>query len=210
MTELFNTAAGEELAWELLRDLDPGGVRDRAGVELDAGAGMYRLVCLGQELEIDAGLRSIRSYSSTGKALLEELGPHVRLSALRYLVHCPPGSWNQDWANPSDLSGGRIFDWGSHVLPLQDWAESVQQEPSGAARVCRNLGGRLEQVGDLGMLLHPFPKFTLLFVAWFADQEFSAEGRVLVDQVWNGRIPGDIIWATAMFSLKMFMTRMYA
>ena len=192
----------------MLQGLDPYLVRKRTLAGPSAGSTGFSLMCLGRKMGIDPAERSIISQSREAEVLLQDLGSYTRLSVLRYLVHCPDEPLHNEWIKPASIPGGRIFDQGTHVLPLNEPAALIQKKPGAAKEACARLGGHLQGMGDLSMELYPMPRFPVLFIFWYGDQEFSPAGSVLVDSLWRDHLPIDIIWAAAKLSFEMLLQQL--
>ncbi len=208
MSDEYNTQYGEEQAWDMLQGLDPQSVRIRTQAESATGSGGFSIMCLGRKLEIDPAERSINTHSREAEVLLQDLGSYTRLSILRYLVHCPDEPLHNQWIKPANIAGGRIFDQGTHVLPLDEPADMVQKNTCAAKKACAELGGKLQDMGDLSMILYPMPRFPILFIFWYGDEEFAPVGSILVDALWRDHLPIDITWAAAKLSFEMLLKQM--
>ncbi len=208
MADEYNTQHGEEEAWDMLQGLDPQLVRRRSLAESGADFENFSLMCLGRKLHIDPAGRSISSYFREGEVLLQDLGSYSRLSTLRYLVHCPDAPLFNQWIKPASIPGGRIFDQGTHVLPLNQLAVLIQKNARAAKEACAWLDGELQGMGDLSMVLYPMPRFPVLFIFWYGDEEFAPEGSLLVDALWRNHLPIDIIWAAAKLCFEMLLKQM--
>ncbi len=188
----------------MLQDLDPQLVKKRT-LAGSSGSESFSLMCLGRKLDINPAERSITGDSREAELLLQDLGSYTRLSVLRYLVHCPDEPLHNEWIKPASIPGGRIFDQGTHVLPLNEPAALIQKNPGAAKKACAGLGGHLQDMGDLSMVLYPMPRFPVLFIFWYGDEEFSPAGSILIDALWQSHLPIDIIWAAAKLSFEMLL-----
>ncbi|WP_291323299.1 DUF3786 domain-containing protein [Desulfonatronospira sp.] len=208
MTDEYNTNDGEQEAWAILQGLDPQLVKKRTLAGSGAGSKGFSLMCLGRKLDIDPAERVISTHSRQAQVLLQDLGCYTRLSILRYLVHCPEEPLHNEWIKPASIPGGRIFDQGTHVLPLNEPAGLIQKKPGSAKEACAGLGGQLHGNGDLSMILYPMPRFPVLFIFWYGDEEFAPVGSILIDALWRDHLPVDITWAAAKLSFEMLFNQL--
>ena len=195
---------GEQEAWESLEALEPGVVAERSQAVFDPQTSSYLLSCLGQSIEVRLDQRRLKGLSAGGQLLLEDFRDYSRLSILRYLIHAPSSPLSGELIKPSEMPGGDFFTQGTHVLPADSLAKRFDHNGRGLLERGKELGGRELDYGDLALEIPVFPKFPLLLVLWFSDEEFpSAEGSVLLDSLWRNRMPVDIVWSTAMLGLNM-------
>lgn len=193
-----NTIIGDQIAWSFIAEQDPGTVCSNAGVEYDPQAHRYTMQSFGQEILVDVGSYTILSYSPAGKRLLHGLKHFFDLAVLWYLAKAKNIPTSGRMISPASLSGGEIFQKGTHVLPLDKIAEKFGQDKEGFLASGLGLGGQELEHGDCAVLLHPFPRVPVTIILWIGDEEFPARADLLFDSTCEQHLPPDVIWSTAM------------
>jgi len=197
--------SGEEQAWEKLAKLHPGDVCRRARVDYDPSTGCYVLRCFSGDIHISLEQRSMAGNSPAGRYLLEDLDHLSRLSILWYLNNAKNASLSGELVKPGELPGGEIFLKGSHVLPLQEIASKYGGNPEGFLTRGHDLGGEPMEYGDAALRLSPFPRVPVILILREKDEEFPANADLLLDSTSSLHLPTDIIWSTAMVTVKMIL-----
>jgi hypothetical protein len=72
-------------------------------------------------------------------------------------------------------------------------AENFGKDPERLVRAAATLHGRQVDQGDTGVAFDAFPRVTVTFVLWKADEEFPADGNVLLDANINDYLPTEDI-----------------
>lgn len=199
------TWPGEEQAWTRLARLDPEEVQRNAHVIHDKKLLTYTLVCFDQQINISLSDQTISGRSEISHTLIKEFGDFSRLSILNYLVNAreiPPA---QNLVRPSDLPGGDIFARGTHVLPLDEIAAQFNNDKTGFLKKGRYLGGKQLGYGDMSVELFPFPRISVVLITWSGDDEFPAKSSLLFDSSCIFHMPIDILWSTAMLTVRMML-----
>ena len=197
--------SGEEQVWDTLSGLDPAEVCIRTKVAYDASYGTYLLRSFLADIMVSPEERTLRSHSPMGSFLLGELGNHSRLSMLWYLIGAKDIPLLEELVNPSTLSGGEMFLRGTHVLPLDRIAKKYGPDTPAFLKVGRQLGGEEEGYADASVKLFPFPRVPVFILLWQGDSEFPAYSTILFDYTCEAHLPVDILWATAMMSIKLML-----
>ena len=66
---------------------------------------------------------------------------------------------------------------------LDDQSEEAIKEPEQVINVCKSLGAEIiESKFDLCAVFYLFPNYLVTLNIWFADEEFEASGKMLVDK----------------------------
>ncbi|MEW6333967.1 MAG: DUF3786 domain-containing protein [Thermodesulfobacteriota bacterium] len=196
---------GEQEAWNILGDLNPGDVAAGAPAFFNARDAAYRLTCCGQDVIVSLRSRAISSGSGLGALFVGDLGHYSRLSILRYLIHARDLPLSGRLVRPADLPGGDIFVRGSHILPLERAAAYFSHQPGEFLGVARSLGGVPEHHGDLAVRLFPFPRVPVLLILWLADEEFPPAASLLLDSSCSSYLPPDIVWSVCMLAVEMML-----
>lgn len=158
-------------AWEQLSAREVSQICRAAGVEFDGAA--FRLESLGRQLRVSLPDRSITPV----------LNPWHALTALHYLAlsdGTPPAGKGISFAmHGSGLARGGGFDRDAEALIRDRLGTLSGQE---LRRRCRALGAEfLPGSADLCAKFSYLPKYPLYSNLWFADEEFPASGRLLLD-----------------------------
>jgi len=197
--------SGEEQAWEKLVKLHPGDVCRRARIDYDPSTGCYVLRCFNGDIHILPEKRSMLSHSASGEYLLEDLEHLSRLSILWYLNNAKDASLSGELVKPGELPGGEIFMKGSHVLPLHEIASKYGSHSQGFLARGQHLAGESLGHGDAGLKLFPFPRVPVILILREKDEEFPANADLLLDSTCSLHLPTDIIWSTAMITVKIIL-----
>jgi len=193
-----NTIIGDQIAWSLVAERDPGTVCRNAQIEYDLQAYRFIMQSFGQEVLIDVGSYTISSHSVLGQRLLHGLKHFFDLAVLWYVAKAKDIPTTGRLISPASLSGGEIFQKGSHVLPLDKLAEKFGRDKERFYEKGLELGGQQLDHGDCSILLHPFPRVPVTMILWTGDEEFPARADLLFDSTCEQHLPPDVIWSTAM------------
>ena len=193
-----NVLSGDQLAWALLAENDPGTLCQQADVHYDFMANKFIMRSFGQEIVVDASNFSISSPTPLGEKLLHRLGYFFDLACLWYLGKAKNRPLSGKLVSPASLSGGEIFQKGTHVLPLDKIASRYGNDLDGFYKKGLELGGLQLEHGDASLLLHPFPRVPVTMILWAPDDEFPARADMFFDATCEQHLPTDVIWSTSM------------
>lgn len=200
-----NVLRGDQLAWALLVEKEPSLVCQQAGAQYDPVANKFSMQCFGQEVQVDVSSYTITSHSSLGEHVLHGVGYFFDLAVLWYLgkaIDIPPAG---QLVSPASLSGGEIFQRGSHVLPMDQIAAQYGADFASFFKKGLALGGRQMAYGDASLRLLPFPRVPVTIILWGNDQEFPARADMFFDITCDRHLPTDVIWSTAMTSVLLML-----
>jgi hypothetical protein len=157
-----------------------------AGKDVAAAA-----VRAGMEYDERTGTISFESFGRPAKIFLPDLTAEGELSVwqhiafLQYLELEAPPKPSGDWIaigdlEPGAVSRGRSFDTrvaGFVSTRLGRFPEETVR------RACAALGAEFEKYknADLSAVFRFLPEYPFLLNLWFADEEFPASGKILVD-----------------------------
>lgn len=199
------TYPGEKKAWELLSKLDPKETEIRTGATFNSANSTYELKCLGQDIYISLADREIKGASPTGEFLINKLGKYSRLSILSYLVTAKDLPLSGELVRPADLPGGGIFGRGTHVLPMDKIAKRFGRGHKQLLSIGEELGALVLDHGNVSLELLPFLRVPMVLIVWSGDKEFPPKAFLLCDSTCISHISIDIVWSTAMMTLKIIM-----
>ncbi|MBI2440435.1 MAG: DUF3786 domain-containing protein, partial [Lentisphaerae bacterium] len=134
-------AQGIEAAWVALEQLSREDVCRRADARFDPELNAYLLKCFGQEIGVYPGKREIKGESPVAVLLLGKLRYFFELAILRYLSGASAVPLSGLMVRPAELKGGRLFEGGSHVLPLEKIARKYGADVPGFLARGLELGG---------------------------------------------------------------------
>ncbi len=200
-----NVLRGDQLGWSLLTEKEPGALCREADVRYDLVANTFSVQCFGQDIVVDPANFSVSSQSVLGERLLHGLDHFFDLAVLWYLGSAKNILPSGRMISPAGLSGGEIFQRGSHVLPLDRIAARYGDDFAELHRRGAELGGHALEYGDASLRLYPFPRVPVTYILWAADEEFPARADMFFDATCEQHLPMDVIWATAMTSVLILL-----
>ena len=190
--------SGDQMAWSLVAESEPGTICRQADVRYDFTASRFTMQSFGQEIFVDVANFTISSPTPIGEQLLHRLGYFFDLACLWYLGKARNKPLSGRLVSPASLSGGEIFQKGTHVLPLDKIAARYGKDPDGFYARGAELGAQPLEHGDAALLLHPFPRVPATMILWHADDEFPARVDLFFDATCEQHLTTDVIWSTAM------------
>ena len=138
MDEGQNWLDSEERAWALLADLSAEDVSQQARVRYDGLSSQYTVPLFDEEIFVSLKSRKIWGNSAAAKFLLNKLRYYSRLSILWYLIQAKDVPLSGKLINPGNMSGGLIFQQGSHILPLDKVTQRYGNDFGGSSKKARN------------------------------------------------------------------------
>jgi len=205
MDEGQNWFDGEERAWAILADLSAEDVSQRARVGYDGLSAQYIVPLFGEEIFVSPKSRKIWGNCAAAKFLLNRLRYYSSLSILWYLIQAKDVPLSGKLINPGNISGGLIFQQGSHILPLDKVAQRYGNDFGGFLQKGKEFSGEPLDYGDISLRLFPFPRIPTVLIIWRSDDEFPARANLLFDSTCSIHLPVDIIWSTAMMSVLLML-----
>jgi hypothetical protein len=200
-----NVLSGDQLAWALVAENEPGTICKQADVRYEFEAGKFVMRSFGQEIVIDVSNYTISSPTSLGEQLLHRRDYFFDLACLWYLGKAKNKPLTGKLISPAGLSGGEIFQKGTHVLPLDQIASMYENNVEGFYKRGLELGGLKLEHGDASLLLHPFPRVPVTMILWGGDDEFPARADMFFDASCEQHLPMDVIWSTAMTTVLIML-----
>jgi len=200
-----NVLSGDQLAWSLVTEKEQSVICKQAGVQYDFVAHKFSMQCFGQEVLVDVANYTITSHTPLGEKLLHRLGHFFDLAALWYLGRAKNIPASGRMISPASLSGGEIFQKGTHVLPMDQIAARYGKDLEGFYEKGKELGGEPMEHGDAALRLYPFPRVPITMILWMADEEFPARADMFFDATCEQHLPMDVIWSTAMTSVLIML-----
>jgi len=189
----------------MVADKEPTDICRQADAGYDITARRFILSCFGQEIHVDPANYTISSHAPLGEKLLHGLGYFFDLAVLWYLGgarNIPPSG---RLVSPASITGGEIFQRGTHMLPLDLIAERYGSDFEGFYKKGTELGGQQLEYGDASVRLFPFPRVPVTMILWRADDEFPARVDMFFDATCEQHLPADVIWSTAMSTVLIML-----
>jgi hypothetical protein len=196
---------GDQMAWAQIADKEPGLICKLANVQHDFMANKFIVQSFGQEILVDPSNYTITSLAPLGEKLLHGLGYFFDLAVLWYLGSAKDIPPTGQMVSPASLSGGEIFQRGTHVLPLDKLAARYADDLEGFFSTGQELGGQQLKHGDASVRVHAFPRVPVTFILWKGDEEFPARVDMFFDVTCEKHLPTDVIWSTAMSSVLIML-----
>jgi hypothetical protein len=200
-----NVLSGDQIAWALVAGKEPGTICKQADVQYDFVANKFIMQCFGQEILVDVSNYTISSHTPLGEHLLHGLGYFFDLAALWYLGSAKNKPESYKLISPASLSGGEIFQKGTHVLPLDQIADRYGNDVESFYARGLELGGKQLDYGDASLRFYPFPRVPVTMILWMPDEEFPARVDMFFDATCEQHLPTDVIWSTAMTSVLIML-----
>ena len=197
--------SGDQLAWAILAEREPGVICRQADASYDFSAHRFVLHCFGQEILVDLSRYTIESHSLLGKKILHGLDHFFDLAVLWYLGRARDIPLSSQMISPSSVSGGEIFQRGTHVLPLDKLADRFGNDIEGFCKRGMELSGQIMEYGDASLRLYPFPRVPVTMILWEPDADFPARVDMFFDSTCEQHLPTDVIWSTAMTSVLIML-----
>jgi hypothetical protein len=173
-----------------LEQKDPAEVCRRSLAEYDSDTGIYRIIAFGHEYFVNPEAHDIRAVSPTEGDISVEMG----LLILIYLLDAKDIPLSGHWVSEFNLKGGSIFFRGPHAFPVHEIAFRFGSDLKGFERVCSSLGGVPLDFGDAAYKFQILPRIPAAAVLWYADEEFEASAKLLMDATIEKHLPLDVIF----------------
>lgn len=169
-----------DLAAQELAGADLAGVAARAGAALDAN-GSLRLEYYGRPL------RATRDKDGAMSLTHLDDGPELPLAeralVMHYLARADGAPVTGEWITFREVEAGEFY-WSAFVKRAKDpLVGFFGQRPELLRALSVKVGGREgDEAGDASVIVRAFPRVEFLLVLWAGDDEFPADGNVLMDR----------------------------
>ncbi len=198
--DVYKTEGGRDKAWRELSLSDPKRVAANSLASFDEATGVYSLEILGETYRVDPGKCEVANISNPARPFeyLLDLATPVYMTAARPIP--PSGKLVKEFA------GSEFFFRGSHTLPLDAVAEKFGKDRTGFEKACAlELGGGHSPIGDCGCGFSAYPRVSMAFLLWLADEEFPARAGLLFDSNANLHMALDALWAVALVACQRLL-----
>lgn len=162
-----------KVAKEWLLDSDPLKIAEKTGIPYDEEDACFHLSSLGTEICIYYPEYEITPYVNEWQQLI----------ILHYMKLADGAPLSGNWMSMRELKDGLIrggnFDLRCENVIRQRMSQISMEDFS---EKCRSIGGRIvDSNADFTVWFEFLPYYPLLLKLWFADEEFPASGKLLVD-----------------------------
>lgn len=162
-----------KVARKWLEDRDPLEIAERTGISYEEKNSQFHLVSMGVDIYIHYPDYSISPYVNEWHQLV----------ILHYMKIADGIPLTGNWMSMREIKDGLIrggdFDQRCENVIRQRFSQISMEELS---EKCREIGGRIiKSNADFAVQFDFLPYYPLLFKVWFADEEFPASGKILVD-----------------------------
>jgi hypothetical protein len=192
-----------------LAEMDPDEVCRRSLASHDPRGRVYLLPVLNARCRVDpnAQLVSLEAGGGAAGAVWRDPGVTTELAllAVMYLLHAGEFAPEGRWVNEYSLQGGAQFFRGPHAVPNRELARRFGAGTEAFARACRLLGGEPVEAGDAGFRFRVLPRVPAAVAFWYADEEFPASAKLLLDPTVQSHLPLDVIFALSVELYRRIM-----
>lgn len=157
----------------LLEKRDPRDIAEKAGVKFDEAGSLFLVPTLGQVVEIPF----------PGCEKTQEIEDYYQLVILHYLDMADGVPLSHRWIPLREGKDGSIRGANFDTIVDKTLARLLADTtPEQCEKACRALGGEImKDKADLTVVFPLLPRYPLHLSIWFADDEFPAAGKLLID-----------------------------
>lgn len=191
-------AVSHDLAFEKLRQADLADVASKSGA-VQVGADVVRLTFLNREYLVDRLLGRVILHADTEPVPITE-----RLLILHYLVTAGGAPPRGEWVAFKELPDGMLYYSTFYKRTVKLLLKKFGDSPAKLIAAAAKIGGIPVQMGDAAVTVRALPKVAVTWVVWRGDDEFPAEGSVLLDRGITDYLPTeDIVVLCQTMALKL-------
>jgi hypothetical protein len=189
-------AVSYDLAFEKLKGVDLADVALKSGA-VQVGADVVRLPFLNRDHLVDRLQGRVILQADTEPVPIAE-----RLLILHYLVTASGAPPRGEWIAFKELPDGRLYDSTFYKRTVKLLLKKFGDSP--AKLSIAKIGGIPVKMGDAAVTVQAFPRVSVTWVLWRGDDEFPAEGSVLLDRGISDYLPTeDIVVLCQTIALKL-------
>jgi hypothetical protein len=191
-------AVSRDIAFEKLRRADLADVALKSGA-VQVGADVVRLPFLNREYLVDRLQGRVIQHTDTEPAPIAE-----QLLILHYLVTASGAPPRSEWIAFKEIPDGRLYDSTFYKRTVKLLLKKFGDAPAKLAAAASKIGGIPVKMGDAAVTVQALPKVAVTWVLWRGDDEFPAEGSVLLDRGIPEYLPTeDIVVLCQTIALKL-------
>lgn len=193
-------AVSHDLAFEKLRQADLADVALKSGA-VQVSADAVHLRFLNREYLVDRLLCQVNLHPDTDT---EPVPIAERLLILHYLVTAGGAPPRGEWISFKDLPEGLSYHATFYKRTVKLLLKKFGGSPAKLTVAASKIGGIPVEMGDAAVTVQAFPKVAVTCVLWQSDDEFPAEGSVLLDRGITDYLPTeDIVVLCQTIALKL-------
>ena len=191
-------AVSYDLAFEKLRKADPADIALKSGAAR-VGADLVRLRFLDRDYLVDRLFDRVTLDPDTEPVPIAE-----RLLILHYLVTASGAPPSGEWISFKDIPDGLLYYSTFYKRTVKLLLKKFGDAPAKLTVAASKIGGVPVKMGDAAVTVRAFPKVAVTWVLWQGDDEFPAEGSVLLDRGITDYLPTeDIVVLCQTIALKL-------
>jgi hypothetical protein len=195
-------ALSHDLAFEKLRRDDLADVCLKSGA-VEFGPDVVRLPFLNKDHLVDRHEGRVILQTDTGTDA-EPVPISERLLILHYLVTAGGAPPRGEWISFKDLPDGLLYYSTFYKRTVKLLLKKFGDSPAKLTAAAAKIGGIPVKMGDAAVIIQAFPKVAVSWVLWQGDDEFPAEGNVLLDRGITDYLPTeDIVVLCQTIALKL-------
>jgi len=181
-------AESYDLAFSKLRQADLAEICRKSGASLVDGSTL-RLKFLNREYRIDRCRGSVSLVSGSEPVPMAE-----RLLILHYLVTAKGTPLREEQISFKELPEGVVYNPTFYKRAIRPLLNKFGASPANLLTVSAAAFGGVEaHGGDAAVTIQAFPKVAVTWVLWRGDDDFPAEGTILVDRGIPDYLPAEDI-----------------
>ena len=148
--------------------------------------------------EIIADINNKNIYWSNS---IEKIDLHLGVITMHYLLRCNLRETGEGWISYREIPDALFY---AKTIPgtLSSLVKIFSERPNRLLLSTKKLNGENISIGDMGILLKPFPKYPVLFVFHRSDDEFPAEANVLYDKSVKNLLSAEEVKVLTIFLIK--------
>jgi hypothetical protein len=105
----------------------------------------------------------------------------VKILILHYLATANGVPLQNKWISFKELPDGAIYIGPFTNRAINPMLKIFSEKQTELVELAKNLGGRVETLGDTSVTIYAFPNVPITYVIYSADEEFPASGNILFD-----------------------------
>lgn len=191
-------AVSHGLAMEKLRQADLADIALKSGA-VQVGPDVVLLRFLNREYEVDRLLGRVIVHPDKAPVPIAE-----RLLILHYLVTAGGAPPLGEWIAFKELPDGLLYHSTFYKRTVKLLLKKFGDSPAALVAAAAKIGGVKAHAGDAAVTVQAFPRVAVTWALWESDDEFPAEGSVLLDRGINDYLPTeDIVVLCQTIALKL-------
>ncbi len=163
-------------AIEKLASKEPEEIARNAGIVYNRETKLFTVHYLGENYLIAYPDGSVRFADKE-----EEVSITVKILILHYLINANGAPLQNRWVSFKELPDGAIYIEPFTRRTIKPMLKLFADKQKEFIQLAQTLGAKVEDLGDVGVTIYPFPRVPITYVIWRGDDEFPASGNILFD-----------------------------